>query len=155
VNPVAVLKEMMLEGSYEMKAPPERIWHFIIDPNKISKCLPDLKSLEIESEDKFLAVTRVGVGPIRADLKFRIEITGKDPPSRVKLKADGSGSGSRVNLDISMELRQVAGGAQLAYKADVKVGGMMAGLGQRVMMDTAGKTVAGIFDCIKKQVEQA
>jgi len=31
----------------------------------------------------------------------------------------------------------------------------MAGLGQRVMMDTAGKTVAGIFDCIKKQVEQA
>jgi len=146
---------MILEGSYEMKAPPERIWDFIIDPNRISKCLPDLKSLEVESEDKFVAVTRVGVGPIRADFKFRIEITGKEPPSRVKLKADGSGSGSRVNLDISIEIRQVPEGSQLLYRSDVKVGGMMAGLGQRVMTDTAAKTVASIFDCVKKQVEQA
>jgi hypothetical protein len=138
-----------------MKASAARIWDFITDPNRISKCLPDLKSLEIESEDKFLAVTRVGVGPIRADFKFRIEITGKEPPSRVQLKADGSGSGSRVNLDISINLKQVAGGTRLAYRSDVKVGGMMAGLGQRVITDTAGKTVASIFDCVKKQMEQA
>jgi hypothetical protein len=146
---------MIFEGSYEVKAPPERVWDFIIDPNRISKCLPDLKSLEVESEDKFVAVTRVGVGPIRADFKFRIEITGKEPPSRVKLKADGSGSGSRVNLDISIEIRQLGGGAQLVYRSDVKVGGMMAGVGQRVITDTARKTVASIFDCIKGQVEGA
>ena len=105
VNPVAELNGMILEGSYEMKAPPERIWDFIIDPDRISKCLPDLKSLEVESEDKFVAVTRVGVGPIRADFKFRIEITGKEPPSRVKLKADGSGSGSRVCPELATCIR--------------------------------------------------
>jgi len=73
----------------------------------------------------------------------------------VTLKADGSGSGSRVNLDISVEIRQVADDAPLVYMSDVKVGGMMAGIGQRVITDTVGKSVARIFDCVKKQVEQA
>ena len=146
---------MIVEGSYELKAPPDRVWEFIIDPTRISKCLPGFKSLDVQSEDKFGAVIRVGVGPLKADFKFRIEITGKEPPSRVKLKADGAGSGSRVNLDISIEIRQVEGGSQLAYKSHVKVAGMMVSLGQRVIADTAGKTVASIFSCVKEQVDQA
>lgn len=154
MNPVAELNAVILEGSYEIKASAERIWDFVTDPNRISKCLPGLKSLEVEGEDRFVAVTRVGVGTIRADFKFKIEITGKEPPSRVKLKAEGSGSGSRVNLDISIEIRQIAGGAQLVYRSDARVSGMMAGVGQRVITDTAGKTVATIFECVKAQVEQ-
>ena len=154
VNPATESNGTIFEGSYEMKASPDRIWEFIVDPTKIGRCLPDLKSLEIEGEDKFVAVTRVGVGPIRTDFKFRMEITRKEPPSRVELRADGYGSGSRVNLDIGIEIRQVAGGSLLVYRSEVKVGGMMAGLGQRVITDTAGKTVTSIFDCVKKQMEK-
>jgi len=54
--------------------------------------------LEVESENKSVAVKRVGEGPIRADFKFRIEITEKEPTNRVKLKADGSGSGAELIL---------------------------------------------------------
>jgi hypothetical protein len=143
---------MILEGKYELKTSRENLWEFIIDPAKIGKCLPDLKSLEVESEDKFVAVTRVGVGPIRADFKFRIEIVGKEPPSRVRLKAVGSGSGRSINLDIAIEIKEISSGSELSYKSDVKVAGMMTGLGQRLIKDTADKTVAGVFECVKKQV---
>jgi len=155
VNPAIELNGMLFEGNYEMKASPEKIWDFIIDPNQISKCLPDLKSLEVESQDRFLAITRVGVGPIKADFKFRIEILDKEPPTRVKLRADGSGSGSRVNLNIAIEIKQIADGSLVAYNTDAKMGGLIASLGQRVITETAGKTVASIFDCVKKQVELA
>ena len=144
---------MILEGTYELKAPREKLWEFIIDPAKIGKCLPDLKTLEVESQDKFAAVIRVGVGPIRADFKFRIEILGKEPVSHVQLKAVGSGSGSNIVIDMAIDLKEAPGGSQLVYRADVKVGGMMASLGQRVMNDTANRTVVSVFDCIKKQVE--
>jgi len=146
---------MIIEGSYELKASPDRTWEYIIDPAKIGKCLPDLKSLNVESENKFTAVIRVGVGPIRSEFKFRIEITGKEPPHRVQLKAVGSGSGSNVNIDVAIDIKEVLGGCQLVYKADVKIGGMMAGLGQRVIMDAASKTVASVFSCIKREIEQA
>ena len=142
---------MMFEGSYELTVPQKTIWDFIIDPARIGKCLPDVKSLEVESESKSIAVIRVGVGPIRTDFKFRIEIVEKQPISHVRLKATGAGSGSRIDLDTVIDLGESAGGCTLSYRSDVKVGGLMAGLGQRLMKDTADKTISGIFECIRQQ----
>jgi carbon monoxide dehydrogenase subunit G len=143
---------MIIEGSREFTAPRERLWEFIVNPAAIGRCLPDLKSLDIETENKSSAVIRVGVGPIRSDFKFKIEIVEKQPISRVRLKAVGNGSGGSINLDTEIELRETTSGSAISYKSDVKVGGMMAGLGQRLIDDTAEKTMAAVFECIKKQV---
>jgi carbon monoxide dehydrogenase subunit G len=144
---------MIFEGRYELKAPREKVWEFIIDPARIGKCLPELKSMEVEGEDKFAAVIRLGVGHLRTDFKFRIEITGKEPISNVQLKAVGTGSGSNVTIDTTIELKETAAGTELIYSANANVAGIMASLGQRVIHDTTEKTVTAIFECIKTQVE--
>jgi carbon monoxide dehydrogenase subunit G len=144
---------MIFEGRYELKASREKLWDFIVDPEKIGKCLPELKSMEVEGEDKFAAVVRLGVGPLRSDFRFRIEITGKRPVSELRLKAAGSGSGSSVIIDTAIELRESPVGSELAYSANANVAGIMASLGQRVIKDTVEKTVSGIFECIKTRVE--
>jgi carbon monoxide dehydrogenase subunit G len=51
-----------------------------------------------------------------------------------------------------IELKEISGGSELHYRSDVKISGMMVSLGQRVIDDTAGKTVASIFENIKKQL---
>jgi carbon monoxide dehydrogenase subunit G len=144
---------MIFEGTYNLKASREKVWEFIIDPAKIGKCLPGLKTMEVEGEDKFTAVLHIGVGFVSGDFKFRIEIVGKDPVNRVQLKAAGSGSGSSITIDMAIELKEVSGATELLYRSEVKVGGMIAGLGQRVFKDTADKTVVGVFECLKQQVE--
>jgi carbon monoxide dehydrogenase subunit G len=144
---------MIFEGTYNLKASREKVWEFIIDPAKIGKCLPGLKTMEVEGEDKFTAVLRIGVGFVRGDFKFKIEIVGKDPVNRVQLKAAGSGSGSSITIDMAIELKEVPGATELLYRSEVKVGGMIAGLGQRVFKDTVDKTVVGVFECLKQQVE--
>jgi hypothetical protein len=144
---------MIFEGTSQLKAPREKIWEFITNPDKIGRCLPDLRTLEVESEDRFAAVIRVGVGMIKADFKFKIEITGREPPNRVQLKAVGTGSRSSINLDLAIDLREISGGSELYYKSDVKISGMMAALGQRIIKDTADKTVSSIFETIKKQMD--
>ena len=143
---------MIIEGTYEFTTPREKLWEFITNPATIGRCLPDLKSLEVENENQSSAIVRVGVGPIRADFKFRIEIVDKQPMTHVRLKAVGSGSSGSVNLDTAIELKEIPGGSAISYKSEVKVGGVMAGLGQRMMKDTADKTVAGIFECVKTQL---
>lgn len=143
---------LIFEGRFEVKAPRSKVWEFIIDPTRISKCLPDLKNLEVESDDRFVALVRVGVGPIRADFKFKIEILEKKPINRARLKATGSGSGSNIILDTAIELTEIHGGTQLSYRSDVKVGGVMASLGQRVIKDTADKTISAVFECVRNQV---
>jgi len=143
---------MIVEGTYEFTTPREKLWEFITNPAAMGRCLPDLKSLDVENETTSTAIIRVGVGPIRADFKFRIEIVDKQPISHVRLKAVGSGSAGSINLDTTVELNEIPGGSAISYKSDVKVGGMMAGLGQRMMKDTADKTVAGVFECVKRQL---
>ena len=145
---------MILEGKYSIETSREKLWMFIIDPNKIGKCLPDLKNLSVESENKFTAVIAVGVGFMKADFKFKIEIVGKEPASRVQLRAVGTGSGSSINLDLAIELKEIPEGSELDYRADVKVSGMIASLGQLVIKDTAEKTVKGIFDCIRSSCSE-
>ena len=143
---------MILEGTYELAVPEKTVWDFIIDPAKIGKCLPNIKSLEVESEDKSVAVIRVGVGPIRSDFKFRIEIVEKQPTNHVRLMAKGTGYCNTLDMDTTIDLQERPEGCSLAYKSDVKVGGVLAGLGQRLMKDTADKTITAIFECIRNNV---
>src|SRR3990172_4434972 len=124
---------MKFEGTYEVQAPRDRVWAFVIDPNKIGKCLPDLQSLEIEGEDKFTARVRVGIGFIKAEFKFHLMIIEKKPPSYARLRGIGTSSGNSLDMDTAIALTEIPSGTKLSYKADVKVAGAMAGLGQRIM----------------------
>jgi hypothetical protein len=136
-----------------VNAPREKVWDFVIDPNRIGKCLPDLKSLEVKADNRFTAVARVGVGFLKGDFKFQLAITEQEPPSHAKLKGTGTGAGSSVNMDTAMDLAEVDGGTKLTYKAEVQIGGTLASVGQRVIGGTVEKTIAQIFDCVKKKLE--
>jgi len=105
--------------------------------------------MQVHSEDKFTAIIRVGVGPIRTDFKFKIDICEKKAPSHVRLRAVGSGSGSRVELDLGIDLQEASAGSEISYKSDTRVSGIMASLGQGLIRGTAEKTVADIFECIR------
>ena len=136
-----------------MNAPREKVWDFVIDPNKIGKCLPDLKSLEVEGDNKFVAVARVGIGFMKGDFKFQLAIVEQNPPSHARLKGTGTGVGSSVNMDTWVDLAEADGGTKLTYKADVQIGGTLASVGQRVIGGTVEKTISEVFRCVKKKLE--
>jgi hypothetical protein len=141
------------EGTYQINAPREKVWDFVIDPNKIGKCLPDLKSLEVGADNRFTAVARVGIGFMKGDFKFQLAIVEQNPPSHARLKGTGAGVGSSVNMDTSIDLAEANGGTKLTYRADVQIGGTLASVGQRVIGGTTEKTIAEVFGCVKKQLE--
>lgn len=136
-----------------MNAPREKVWEFVIDPNKIGKCLPDLKSLEVGPNNTFTAIARVGIGFMKGDFKFQLAIVEQNAPSHAKLKGTGSGAGSSVSMDTSIDLAEAGGGTNLTYKADVEIGGTLASVGQRVIGGTTEKTITQVFECVKRQLE--
>ena len=144
---------MNFEGTFEVKASRDKVWDFVIDPNKIGKCLPDLKSLQVEADNKFTAIARVGIGFMKGDFKFQLAIVEQTPPSHARLKGTGSGVGSSMNMDTSIDLADSDTGTKLTYKADVQIGGTLASVGQRVIGGTIEKTISDVFTCVKRQVE--
>jgi carbon monoxide dehydrogenase subunit G len=145
---------MHFEGVFDIKAPRRKVWDFVSVPNNIAKCLPDLQKLEVIAPDHFKATVKAGVGFIKGTFNFEFKMFDMQPPTHAKLSAHGSGTGSTIDLETTMDLSDLPdGGTRMTWKADAKVGGLIASVGQRLLEGAAQKVVSSLFTCIKKQLE--
>jgi carbon monoxide dehydrogenase subunit G len=148
------LEKMHFEGTFDVKASKEHVYDFLLDPNRLAKCLPDLQKMEVESEDRFKATVRVGISFIKGNLNFQFSILDKNRPSHARLVGHGSGMGSTIDLDTVLDLTDgPGGGTSMSWKAEAKIGGQIASVGQRLIGGQAEKQVKQLFDCLKKQLE--
>ncbi|HMD79083.1 MAG TPA: carbon monoxide dehydrogenase subunit G [Nitrososphaerales archaeon] len=145
---------MHFEGFFAVSAPRERVFGVISDPNQVARCIPDLRRLDVKSAEEFDAVVGVGVAIIRGELSMRFRTVEKDPPSRFKLLAHGTGLGSAVDLEMVTELADAeGGGTSMKWTADATVSGKIASLGQGLMKSQSEKIIRQLFDCLRGKLE--
>ncbi len=146
---------MHFEGEFSVKAPRKAVFDFLLDPKRISACMPDLQSLEVKSPDDFTAVIKAGVSFIKGDFKMHFTTAEKQPPQHAKLLARGSGMGSTIDLEATMDLAEADGKTKMRWTAEAKVGGRIASVGQRLLSGQAEKTIRQLFGCLQGQLEKA
>ena len=96
----------------------------LLNPNEISQCMPDLQKLDVESPDTFTVVVRAGVSFIKGDFTLHFNVAEKNAPTHAKMKAYGTGIGSTVDLETTMDISDAQdGGSSMKWAADAKVGG--------------------------------
>lgn len=144
---------MQFSGREEIKAPPEKVFDFLIDPQNFAKGIPDIKKIEVISPDKFRVTAKLGISFLRGVFVIDFTIKEADRPKRADLHGHGSGVGSAVDLDINVNLEEKNGNTVMEWKADAKISGMLASLGQRMIGSVAEKLVRQIFENIKKNLE--
>jgi carbon monoxide dehydrogenase subunit G len=84
-------------------------------------------------------------------MSFRYEEL--NPPSSVKVVGHGSGMQSTADLTISLNLNPVQNGTEVAWDADILVGGLVASVGSRLMESTTKSKVREIVENIKTALE--
>ncbi|MDA4127722.1 MAG: carbon monoxide dehydrogenase subunit G [Thaumarchaeota archaeon] len=146
---------MHFEGEFSVKAPRKAVFEFLTDPKRISACMPDLQSLEVKSPDDFTAVIKAGISFIKGDFKMHFTTVEKQPPSHAKLLARGSGMGSTIDLETTMDLAEADGKTNMKWLAEARVGGRIASVGQRLLSGQAEKTIKQLFGCLQGQLEKA
>ncbi|MBW2376890.1 MAG: carbon monoxide dehydrogenase, partial [Deltaproteobacteria bacterium] len=55
-----------LQETFQVAAPPEDVWAFIMDPEKVAVCLPGATLTEVLDENSFLGSIKVKIGAIVA-----------------------------------------------------------------------------------------
>jgi carbon monoxide dehydrogenase subunit G len=115
--------------------------------------MPDLQKLDVKSPDDFVAVIRAGVSFIKGDFTMHFTATEKDPPAHAKLVAHGTGIGSTVDLETTMDLAESEKGTTMRWAAEARVGGRIASVGQRLLSGQAEKIIKQLFQCLQKQLE--
>lgn len=146
---------MHFEGTFTVQEQREKVWSFLMDPVSLGNCLPDLKKLEVISEDRFNAKIRAGISFIKGDFFFRFSVEEKRAPSYAKLKARGTGAQSSIDLDADMNLTETSDNAtMILWKAEAHVRGLLASVGQRLLQSAADKIVNQLFKSIESHITQ-
>jgi uncharacterized protein len=131
---------MIFDGKIELDVPAEKAWEFLIDINKFSACLPGIEQVKQIDDKTFEGVLAATVGPISGKFSFRSTILESRPPEQMLVRTEGTDSvtKSALNADMTVDLQQLsAEKTQMEYKADVKIKGRLAILGDMVLRATA------------------
>src|SRR5687768_13827569 len=127
---------MILDGKIELDVPVQKAWEFLIDINKFSTCLPGIDEVKQIDERTFDGVISATVGPISGKFNFRSTILESRPPEQMVVRTEGTDSvtKSAINADMTVDLRSISETkSQMDYKADVKIKGRLAILGDMVL----------------------
>ena len=146
---------MHFEGTVEIRAPRERVWAFVIDPNQVGQCGPGVESIAVTDATHFKATAKVGVGFISARFVVDLEMAEQQPPERAVIKAHGQAPGSAVDATAEMRLGDGAspGSTRMDWQADVTIAGTIASVGARLIEGTANKMIGQTFDCMRAKLE--
>jgi len=131
---------MIFDGKIDLGVPTQKAWDFLIDINKFSTCLPGIDEVKQIDDKTFDGVISATVGPISGKFSFRSTIVESRPPEQMVVRTEGTDSvtKSTVNADMTVDLREVSENkTEMDYRADIKIKGRLAILGDMVLRATA------------------
>src|SRR3989442_3407300 len=81
---------MQLENSFSVNAPPDRLFAYLLDINKVVGCVPGAELTEVVDPTTFKGKVKVKVGPITVAYSGTARISERDEaPRTAKLIAEG------------------------------------------------------------------
>ena len=134
---------MELVGQVDLNATPEAVWAALFDPAVLQGCFPGCKSVERKSETEYTAVLQVKVGPLNAGFNGLITLTDPEYLSAVTLAGtlNGAGAGfAKGTARIALAPRNLV--TELSYKADLRLGGKLAAVGDRLFGTAVKRNIA-------------
>jgi carbon monoxide dehydrogenase subunit G len=140
---------MRIAGSATLHAPVEAVYDALRDPRVLVRTIPGCERLEQVGEDSYRMTVTAGVASVRGTYAGDVRLTDQRAPHGFVLRASGSGAPGTVSADVNVEL--AAGGdgtTELSYDADAVVGGMIGGVGQRLLTGVAKRTAGEFFTAV-------
>jgi len=140
------------EGSFEVTAPPGQVFRFLTDPRKVLSAIPDIESIEVNDPTSFTLKARVGISFIRGSITMKFTLLDSREPSYAKLVGKGSGINSTVDMETSFTIEEKGDGSLVRWSVDVKLGGLLAGMGSHLIEPIASKYITQIITGIKEKL---
>jgi carbon monoxide dehydrogenase subunit G len=135
-------------GSAMLQASRDDVWKALNDPAVLVRTIPGCQQLEEVGPDAYRMTITAGVASIKGTYQGDVSLTDQQQPGSFMLRASGAGAPGTVSADVKVSLVESDGVTRLDYDADAVVGGMIGGVGQRVLSGVAKKTAGEFFKAV-------
>jgi carbon monoxide dehydrogenase subunit G len=142
---------MRIAGNATLHAPVEAVYAALQDPRVLVRTIPGCERLEQVGDDAYSMTVTAGVASVRGTYAGDVRLTDHQAPNAFRLRANGSGTPGTVAADVTVNLSPGDNGTTvIAYDADAVVGGMIGGVGQRLLTTVAKRTAGEFFGAVEE-----
>jgi carbon monoxide dehydrogenase subunit G len=142
---------MRIAGEATVQAPVQAVWGALLDPAVLVRTIPGCERLETVGENSYSMTVTVGIAAIRGTYAGACTITDLQPHESLRLKAEGSGAPGTIAADVDVRFSANEDGTTtLHYDADTVVGGMIGGVGQRMLSSVTRRLAVEFFTAVEQ-----
>jgi carbon monoxide dehydrogenase subunit G len=132
---------MKIQGDHLFDAPRHVVWETVLDPNALATSFPGFERLDEVAENTYEGALNIRVGPVQGKFQGTLELFDLEPPHGYLFKMNGRGAAGFVDGTGHLKLSDEEGKTRLVYDVDAKIGGRIAGVGQR-LLDSSAKVLS-------------
>ncbi|WP_214320092.1 SRPBCC family protein [Nonomuraea sediminis] len=141
---------MKVAGSAVIGIDRERVWSALQDPAVLVRTIPGCERLEETGADTYRMTVNAGVASVKGVYQGEVALADQHQPESFVLKARGQGAPGTVDATILVRLAEEEGRTRVDYDADAVVGGMIGGVGQRMLGSVARRTADEFFAAVEQ-----
>ncbi|MEU4515929.1 carbon monoxide dehydrogenase subunit G [Nonomuraea wenchangensis] len=151
---------MRVAGSAVIGVQKERLWAALQDPAVLVRTIPGCERLEETGPGAYRMTVNAGVASIKGVYQGEVVLTEPVPCEGFTLRARGQGAPGTVEATVQLRLSEAdgaggqdgAGGTRVDYDAEAVIGGMIGGVGQRMLGSVAKRTAGEFFSAVEQHL---
>ena len=141
-------------GNEAIPATVEALWVALNDPKVLTRCVPGCKSMTEIGPDAYKVDMQLRVAAVGGSFEGEISLADKEEPKTCSIKVSGAGTLGHGNGTARFEIEPDGeNGARLIYKGSGEIGGLVAGVGQRILASVSKHLIGRFFVALRKEFE--
>ena len=137
---------MKIGGSYTVPIEPQRAYTLLQDPDILARCMPGCDHLARIGADEYEMKMKMVISSVKGLFDGKVRLADQSPPDSFRLIVEGSGKVGFLKGEGLLTLAPVETSTEVKYEGEVQVGGMIAGVGQRLLDATAKLVIKKFFE---------
>jgi len=135
---------MKFTGENVVAAPVAQAWDALLDPAVLVRTIPGCERLEATGDNAYAMTVTAGVASIKGTYAGSCQLRDLVEHESLVMKLDGAGAPGTIGATVNVRFTPEGSSTRISYDADAVVGGMIGGVGQR-MLTSVSKRMAGEF----------
>jgi carbon monoxide dehydrogenase subunit G len=138
---------MKISGQNRIPYPVEQVWNALLDPAVLVRTIPGCERLETTGDHTYAMTVTAGVAAIRGTYDGTCALSDLAEHESLVMRLQGAGAPGTIDATVAVSFAEPeAGHTQVSFDADAIVGGMVGGVGQRMLGSVSQRMAGEFFD---------
>lgn len=145
---------MKISGANVLDHPVDEVWRALLDPRVLVATIPGCERLETTGEDEYAMTVTAGVAAIKGTYSGSCALGELKERESLVMRLSGAGAPGTIDATVDVRFEDLGPeGTRIAYDADATVGGMVGGVGQRMLTSVSKRMAAEFFGNVGRALD--